>query len=111
MSFESLTFENPFREGGKLSRDAEDIVLAIKSGKFSVTKQDESGTKSTNDEHFKSSQTISNYEVSSDLVKPCNRKNAVIQNNVSKNVFENHERNSDDNKSTKKNNQECCVLS
>ena len=110
MSFESLTFENPFREGGKLSRDAEDIVLAVKSGKLSVTKQDENSTNSTNDEHFKSSQTISNYEVSSELVKPCNRKNAVIQNNVSKN-FENHERNSDDNKSTKKNNQGCCALS
>lgn len=29
-------FENPFREGGKLSRDAEVIIDALKTGKLSV---------------------------------------------------------------------------
>merc|ERR1712223_1955880 len=33
---DSGMFENPFREGGKLSRDAEVIIDALKTGKLSV---------------------------------------------------------------------------
>ena len=36
MSTDSGMFENPFREGGKLSRDAEVIIDALKTGKLSV---------------------------------------------------------------------------
>ena len=36
MSSDSGMFENPFREGGKLSRDAEVIIDALKTGKLSV---------------------------------------------------------------------------
>jgi len=36
LSSESGMFENPFREGGKLSRDAEVIIDALKTGKLSV---------------------------------------------------------------------------
>jgi len=36
MSSDSGMFENPFREGGKLSRDAEVIIDALKTGKLSI---------------------------------------------------------------------------
>lgn len=36
MSTDSAAWENPFREGGELSKDAENIVSALKQGKLSV---------------------------------------------------------------------------
>ena len=35
MSFHPTMFENPFRDGGEISKDADDIVDAFKNGKLS----------------------------------------------------------------------------
>ena len=69
----SILQENPFRDGGKLSQDAEDIVLAVKTGKLSVVSSGP-GQEAGSPAHS------ADYQVSPSLVKPCNRKNAVIEN-------------------------------
>lgn len=92
---DSLLFENPFRDGGKLSRDAEDIVIAIRTGKLSVASnsqdylQETASPNDTKEKDLKNSPIIDKQQTptksspcspSSPLVKPCNRKNAVIKN-------------------------------
>ena len=105
LSSGSITFENPFRDGGKLSRDAEDIVIAVKTGKLSVGSRHEE-----NDDSFSSKETSIHepHSVPSSLVKPCDRKNAVIENIPKK---EPKEVASQDVVKEKIKNQKCCVLS
>lgn len=121
---DSLLFENPFRDGGKLSRDAEDIVIAIRTGKLSVANNSQDNLQETankngtivedqknlsmNNKHAtpaKSSPT----SPSSPLVKPCNRKNAVIIENrkapQAKGISEKNISKSE------KLNQKCCTVS
>ena len=105
-------FENPFRDGGKLSRDAEDIVIAVKSGKLSVTSQKGALSFGYDEKDLAKNGELSpeekNYEVSSSLVKPCNRKNAVIENVPSKS-----ENSSTEHKIPKENTKSkgCCAIS
>jgi len=63
---------NPFRDGGKLSRDAQDIVEAVKTGKLS-TISSVNITEET-DQDLGTSQLERE-----SLVKPIIRKNAVIE--------------------------------
>lgn len=69
--------ENPFRDGGKLSRDAQDIVDAVKTGKLSVISSRE--LKSDSDEELIGKNSLDRDDTES-LVKPIIRKNAVIHN-------------------------------
>ena len=110
MSSNSTLFENPFRAGGQLSKDADDIIDAIKTGKLSVI---------SNSEQVESQEEVEvskeNYESEDEkkecLVKPIERKNGVIavqqvtvvnikQEKAGQEVFE-------DGMKKKK---ECCVL-
>ena len=114
LSSDSNTFENPFRDGGKLSRDAEDIVIAVKTGKLSVgSRHGESEDNLSNRrEDTEESNTSSQepYAVPTSLVKPCNRKNAVIENvPASKKISK--EESSHDIVKEKIKTQKCCVLS
>ena len=79
---DSQTFENPFRDGGKLSRDAEDILLAVKTGKLSIVSNNDKHD-AMDEDNIINKESITGdekYQVSPSLVKPCNRKNAVIDN-------------------------------
>ena len=111
MSVDSQTFENPFRDGGKLSRDAEDIVLAVKTGKLSVVSNNEKDDDVediiiTNREQGDSD----NYQVSPSLVKPCNRKNAVIDNVQNRNNSTSINLQKGSSIDQKKKHTKCCVV-
>ena len=66
------TSGNPFRDGGKLSRDAQDIVDAVKTGKLSTISN--VNTTEENCQELGASQVERE-----SLVKPIIRKNAVIE--------------------------------
>ena len=86
---DSQTFENPFRDGGKLSRDAEDILLAVKTGKLSIVSNNDKHDALDEDNIIINKESITGddkYQVSPSLVKPCNRKNAVIDNMQQRNT-------------------------
>ena len=104
-------FENPFRAGGELSKDADDIVDAFKTGKLSVI---------SNGRHMEFEETtskdiddnIEDDEKRECLVQPLVRKNGVMavqklpvvnikQEKFDQKVFE-------DEKKRKK--EQCCVL-
>jgi len=69
MTKEQNVFENPFREGGEISRDADDIVDAFKRGKLSeISNSSEAAAKDCDDDD-------DNRE---SLVKPIERKNGVL---------------------------------
>merc|ERR1712122_328515 len=70
--------ENPFRDGGKLSRDAQDIVDAVKAGKLATISSKE--TKDYSEENLSTNGLIEEYNEKESLVKPIIRKNAVIEN-------------------------------
>ena len=120
---DSLLFENPFRDGGKLSRDAEDIVIAIRTGKLSVAsnsqdhlqetanpndtlEEDEKNTSINNKQQTPTKSSLGS--PSSPLVKPCNRKNAVIENSKTSETKVVTEKNLSN---SKKQNQKCCTVS
>lgn len=120
---DSLLFENPFRDGGKLSRDAEDIVIAIRTGKLSVAsnsqdhlqetanpndtqEEDEKNTSINIEQHTPTKSSLGS--PSSPLVKPCNRKNAVIENSKTSETKVVTEKNLSN---SKKQNQKCCTVS
>lgn len=50
MSTNSAIFENPFREGGEVSKDAENILVAYRQGKLSVISTDGYRLSQTEDE-------------------------------------------------------------
>ena len=120
---DSLLFENPFRDGGKLSRDAEDIVIAIRTGKLSVASNPEDNLHETTNknENYEEDQKNSSLDhknetpakisfssTSSPLVKPCNRKNAVIEQSKTPQTKEVSEKNL---LKSKKQSQKCCTIS
>jgi len=85
---------NPFRDGGKLSRDAQDIVDAVKTGKLSTI-----SNVNTTEENF---QDLGANQVEQEsLVKPIIRKNAVI---------ETVPRSKEMKKSEKDNHRKCCLI-
>jgi len=116
---DSLLFENPFKDGGKLSRDAEDIIIAIKTGKLSVASNSQDTLHETagkeedemNASLYNNPQTPTKSSPGSPislLVKPCNRKNAVIENNKTPQTNISSEKN---NKKPFKKNPKCCNIS
>ena len=100
----SILQENPFRDGGKLSQDAEDIVLAVKTGKLSVVSgglgQEAGSTTHSAD-----------YQVSPSLVKPCNRKNAVIENIPNPTTSTTKVQNLETSHKSEKKYKKCCTVS
>lgn len=121
---DSLLFENPFRDGGKLSRDAEDIVIAIRTGKLSVANNSQDHLQETANQRETIEEDQKNLSMdnkqatpaksspsspSSPLVKPCNRKNAVIiENSKTPQAKVISEKNIS---KSKKQNQKCCTVS
>jgi len=87
---------NPFRDGGKLSRDAQDIVDAVKTGKLSTI-----SNVNTTEENYQDLCSTNEVERES-LVKPIIRKNAVI---------ETVPRGKELKKKEKENQQKCCLIS
>lgn len=83
MSTDSGMFENPFREGGKLSRDAEVIIDALKTGKLSVIsnqgQDDVDRGKDDSDEHLKNNGDLNGG--SGLLVEPRERKKGEVKAN------------------------------
>eukprot|EP00092_Neocalanus_flemingeri_P007769 GFUD01008389.1.p1 GENE.GFUD01008389.1~~GFUD01008389.1.p1 ORF type:complete len:126 (+),score=39.58 GFUD01008389.1:1-378(+) len=76
MSTNSTMFENPFRAGGELSKDADEIINAIKTGKLSVISnveqaESQEGLLLTGDEEEDEKKEY--------LVKPLVRKNGVLE--------------------------------
>ena len=97
------TSENPFRDGGKLSRDAQDIVDAVKTGKLSVISHKEVKD-DRNDGQICTNVLEEEYNENESLVKPIIRKNAVIQSvPKSKNLIHKTE-------NVKENKQKCCAI-
>ena len=105
-------FENPFRDGGKLSRDAEDIVLAVKTGKLSVVSNNDKDVHDGVENIIANKEDSgNNYQVSPSLVKPCNRKNAVIDNVQKRNSTNSYlQKGSQSSIDQKKKHQKCCVV-
>jgi len=83
MSTDSGMFENPFREGGKLSRDAEVIIDALKTGKLSVIsnqgQDDVDRGKDDSDEHLQNNGDLNGG--SGLLVEPRERKKGEVKAN------------------------------
>merc|ERR1712179_191342 len=70
MTKEQNVFENPFREGGEISRDADDIVDAFKKGKLSeISNSSEAAAKDCDDDDDDNRES---------LVQPIERKNGVL---------------------------------
>ena len=107
-------FENPFRDGGKLSRDAEDIVLAVKTGKLSVVSNNDKDVQDGVENIIANKEdrtSENNYQVSPSLVKPCNRKNAVIDNVQKRNSTNSYlQKGSQSSIDQKKKHQKCCIV-
>ena len=70
-------FENPFRAGGEISKDADDIVDAFKSGKLSLISNSDIEDR-IDDKDDETRET---------LVQPLERKNGVIAVNTKKGKF------------------------
>ena len=100
----SILQENPFRDGGKLSQDAEDIVLAVKTGKLSVVSGGP-GQEAGSPTHS------ADYQVSPSLVKPCNRKNAVIENIPNPTTSTTKVQNLETSHKSEKKYKKCCTVS
>ena len=72
-------FENPFREGGKLSTEAEVIIDALKTGRLSVMSNTGGGVDNGgHDEHDKGANGTKGTNSSGVLVQPRERKNADV---------------------------------
>ena len=104
-------FENPFRAGGQLSKDADDIIDAIKTGKLSVISNVEQMESQEEFEVTKDRGNDDEDEKREWLVKPLVRKNGVMtvqqvavvninQDKAGQEVFE----------EGKEKKQECCVM-
>ena len=104
-------FENPFRAGGQLSKDADDIIDAIKTGKLSVISNVEQMESQEEFEVTKDRGKVDEDEKRECLVKPLVRKNGVMtvqqvaavninQDKAGQEVFE----------EGKEKKQECCVM-
>ena len=107
MSSESTMFDNPFRAGGELSKDADDIVDAIKTGKLSVLSNSDHLDFEVNSRDIKDETEDEDEEKRGEyLVPPLVCKNGVVAVqqvpvvNVKQEVFED--------KKGKKN--DCCVV-
>ena len=74
---DSTMFENPFRAGGEISKDADDIVDAFKNGKLSLISNSDIEDR-IDDKDDETRET---------LVQPLERKNGVIAVNTKKGKF------------------------
>ena len=72
-------FENPFREGGKLSTEAEVIIDALKTGKLSVISNTGGGVNNGgHNEHDKAENNTNGTDAGWVLVQPREQKNADV---------------------------------
>ena len=97
---DSTMFENPFRAGGEISKDADHIVDAFKNGKLSVISNSD-GTRGDIEDRIDDKDD----EIRESLVQPLERKNGVIAVNTKKDKFGQEE--FEDEKEKKPN---CCVV-
>ena len=79
---DSTMFENPFRAGGEISKDADHIVDAFKNGKLSVISNSD-GTRGDIEDRIDDKDD----ETREYLVQPLERKNGVIAVNTKKGKF------------------------
>ena len=101
-------FENPFKAGGKLSREADDIVDAIKTGKLSVNSNSEPL------ESLDKAEVTLNSEYDDEnkesLVKPLFRKNGIMGPGVQQRFKGNRKEDMSCIKEGKKKTYNCCIL-
>ena len=74
---DSTMFENPFRAGGEISKDADDIVDAFKNGKLSLISNSDIEDRIDDKDD----------ETREYLVQPLERKNGVIAVNTKRDKF------------------------
>ena len=78
MSVNFTMHDNPFRAGGELSKDADDIIDAFKCGKLSVISIREAEILEKDTKKEEIIENIAKYEVDS-LETPMVRKNEVLE--------------------------------